>query len=55
MVHNRDWAEIFQNSLIERMGKATFQLSLKPSRPSISILKTDKKVFYPLEVDLVDF
>ena len=30
------------------MGKAAFQ----PSRPLLSIIKADQKVFYPLEVDL---
>ena len=39
-------------------GKAVFQasdLSLKPYRPLISVLKTDQEVFYLLEVDLGDF
>ena len=26
-------------------------LSLKPSKPLLSVLKTDQEVFYPLEVD----
>jgi len=50
--------EIFQNSLIERTGKAAFQASdssLKPSWPLFSVLKTDQEVSYPLEVDLGDF
>ena len=58
MVHNRDQAENFQNSLIEVTGKAAFQasnLSIKLSRPLLSVLNTDKEVFYPLEVNSVDF
>jgi len=45
VVHDRDWAENFQNSLIECTGKAAFQvanLSLNPSRPLLSVLKDEK-------------
>ena len=58
VVHNKDWPENFQKSLIERTGKAAFQaldLSLKSSRPLLSVLKTDKEGFYPLEVHIGDF
>ena len=58
VVHNRDRAENFQNSLIERTGKAAFQTSdssLKPSWALFSVLKTNQEVFYPLEVVLGDF
>ena len=58
MVHSRDWAENFQNSLIECTEKVAFQASdssLKPSCPLFSVLKTDQEISYPLEVDLGDF
>ena len=55
MVHNWDRAEIFQNILIERTPKAAFQilnLSQNPSRPSLSVLKTDQEVLNPREAIL---
>ena len=55
MVHNRDRAENFQNSLIERTEKAAFQTSDSSLKPSFSVLKTNQEVFYPLEVVLGDF
>ena len=39
------------------MGKASFQAShlvLKPSRPLLSVLKTDQEVFYQSKEDLGD-
>ena len=49
---------MYQNSLLDWMGKEAFQASnlcLKPSRPLLSALKTEKEALYPLEVDLVYF
>ena len=54
MVYNMDRPENFKTS-IERTGKAAFQalnLSLKPYRPLLGVLKTDQEVFYLSEVDL---
>ena len=58
VVHNRDQVEILHSFLIQHTEKVAFHAwgsSLKLSWPLFSVLKTDQKMFYLLDVDLDDF
>ena len=55
VVHNRDQAEIFQNTLIERTPKAAFRaldLFLKHSRPFFCVYNTSQQVLKVREMVL---